>query len=57
MHDFQYREDRLYCEDVAVASIAEAVGTPFYLYSRRTLENHFQAFDSAFAQTKHLVCF
>ncbi len=57
MHDFQYREDRLYCEDVAVASIAEAVGTPFYLYSRRTLENHFQAFDSAFSQTKHLVCF
>ncbi len=57
MHDFQHRGDELFCEDVAVRKIAEAVGTPFYLYSRHTLESHFQAFDSAFAKMDHLICF
>jgi len=57
MHDFQYRGNHLFCEETAVQDIAEAVGTPFYLYSRQTLENHFRAFDSAFAKTDHLICF
>ena len=57
MHDFQYRGDQLYCEDVSVAAIAQELGTPFYLYSRHTLESHFQAFDSPFHGTPHLVCF
>ena len=57
MHDFQYRGDSLFCEEVPISDIAADVGTPFYLYSRRTLENHFRAFDSAFAKTEHLICF
>lgn len=57
MHHFQYRGDELYCEDVAVREIAAAVGTPFYLYSRATLERHFRAFDGAFADTGRVVCF
>jgi diaminopimelate decarboxylase len=57
MHDFQYRGDSLFCEEVPISDIAADVGTPFYLYSRRTLENHFRAFDSAFAKTDHLICF
>ncbi|MEJ2473399.1 MAG: diaminopimelate decarboxylase, partial [Desulfobacterales bacterium] len=57
MHHFHYRHDELFCEDVAVREIAEAVGTPFYLYSRATLERHFRAFDGAFANTNRLVCF
>lgn len=57
MHDFQYKGDELYCEDVSVKKIAKKVGTPFYLYSYNTLKNHFRAFDSAFAGIPHLVCF
>ncbi len=57
MHDFQYRGESLFCEDFPIETIAKAVGTPFYLYSLNTLENHFQAFDGAFSKVDHLVCF
>lgn len=57
MHDFQYRGDQLYCEEFPIHTIAKEVGTPFYLYSLNTLENHFRAFDSAFSTVPHLVCF
>jgi diaminopimelate decarboxylase len=57
MHHFQYRNSTLFCEDVAIPAIAEAVGTPFYLYSAATLTKHFQAFDSAFTDLPHLTCF
>jgi diaminopimelate decarboxylase len=57
MHDFVYKNGELYCEDVPVKTVAQRVGTPFYLYSSKTLANHFKAFDSAFAGVPHLICF
>jgi diaminopimelate decarboxylase len=57
MHFFEYKEGDLYCEDVPIATIADSVGTPFYLYSHRTLVRHFKAFDSAFEEVPHLVCY
>ena len=57
MHDFHYRDAQLWCEDVPVSGIAEEVGTPFYLYSYRTLRNHFRVFDDAFAEIPHVICF
>ncbi|HAR98985.1 MAG TPA: diaminopimelate decarboxylase [Syntrophus sp. (in: bacteria)] len=57
MNDFQFRQDRLFCEETPVETIAEAVGTPFYLYSYRTLTRHFQVFDEAFAGVPHLICY
>ena len=57
MHHFHYREGILYAEDTAIPTIAQAVGTPFYLYSTATLTHHFQAFDGAFSQVPHLTCF
>jgi diaminopimelate decarboxylase len=57
MHDFHYKNGELYCEDVPVRTVAQRIGTPFYLYSSNTLENHFRAFDSAFAGVPHLICF
>jgi len=57
MHDFQYKKDELYCEEIPISAIADSVGTPFYLYSYNTLLNHFKVFDSAFSSVKHLVCF
>ena len=57
MHHFTYREDELYCEDVAVQKIAAEIGTPFYLYSHATLTRHFKAFSEAFAGMEKLICF
>ena len=57
MHDFQYKKGELYCEGVAVKTVAQRVGTPFYLYSSNTLTQHFRAFDSAFAGVPHLICY
>ncbi len=57
MDYFTYRDGRLYAEDVALADIAEAHGTPCYVYSRATLERHWRAFDEAFAGRDHLICY
>lgn len=57
MHDFHYKNGELCCEEVPVKTIAERIGTPFYLYSSNTLTSHFRAFDSAFADVPHLICF
>ncbi len=57
MNHFVSKNGELFCEEVPVAEIARAVGTPFYLYSQATLTRHFQVFDSAFAGIDHLTCF
>lgn len=57
MHHFQYRNGDLYCEEVRISDIAEAVATPFYLYSHATLTRHFRVFDEAFSRVPHIVCF
>ena len=57
MNDFSYIENELWCEQISVRAIAEKVGTPFYLYSYRTLKNHFHVFDQAFAEIPHIICF
>ena len=57
MHDFQYKNGELHCEGVPIKTIAQRVGTPFYLYSSHTLMRHYRAFDSAFADMPHLICF
>jgi diaminopimelate decarboxylase len=57
MHHFQYKNNVLCGEEVPISEIAEAVGTPFYLYSHATLMQHFRAFDGAFEDIPHLTCF
>ena len=57
MDHFLYRDGALFAEDVPVAEIAAAVGTPFYVYSTATLLRHFQLFDDALAGMDHLVCY
>jgi diaminopimelate decarboxylase len=57
MDHFEYRNGQLYAEDVAVAEIARAHGTPCYIYSRATLERHWHAFNDAFGTQPHLVCY
>ncbi len=57
MNYFHYVDNKLWCENIPVAEVAKAVGTPFYLYSHRTLERHFKVFDSAFDDIPHIICF
>ncbi|MBU2959720.1 diaminopimelate decarboxylase [Citreicella sp. C3M06] len=57
MDHFLYRDGQLYAEDVPVADIAAAVGSPVYIYSTATLLRHFRLFDEALAWGPHLVCY
>jgi len=57
MHCFHYAGNRLYCEGVAVETLARRFGTPLYVYSQRTLTEHYQDLDRALAGVEHLVCF
>jgi diaminopimelate decarboxylase len=57
MHDFRYIGKKLFCEGVAVKALARQFGTPLYIYSQRTLTDHFQKLDRAMSPVKHLVCF
>lgn len=57
MDDFLYRNGVLHAEDVAVPEMAQAVGTPFYVYSSATFARHFRQFDEALSGMPHLVCY
>ncbi len=57
MHDFEYRQGELYCEDVPLSRIAKEVGTPCYVYSHHTLVRHFRVYDGAFKNIPHIVAF
>lgn len=41
MHAFHYQDGTLYCENVPLLRIAETAGTPTYVYSKRTILDHF----------------
>ena len=57
MDHFNYVDGWLHAEDVPLTRIAEAVGTPVYVYSAATLTRHFNLFRQALDWTDHLVCF
>lgn len=57
MHYFDYRDGVLACEEVSLEAIAEAVGTPAYVYSQRTLDRHVRVFDDAFGGSPHQICY
>ena len=57
MDHFTYRDNALHAESVAVTQLAETYGTPLYVDSRATLERHWHAFNDAFSDRPHLVCF
>ncbi len=57
MDYFNYVDNELWCDGVPVDEVADEIGTPFYLYSHRTLTRHFRVFDAAFADVSHITCF
>ena len=57
MDFFDYKNGQLFAEDVSLESIAAKYGTPCYVYSRATLERHYRAFDDAFGDQPHMICY
>jgi len=54
---FLYSGNDLYCEGAALADVAARVGTPAYVYSAQTILDNFRAYDDAFGDIPHLVCY
>ncbi len=59
MDHFDYRDGRLFAEDIPLERIAAEVGTPFYCYSTATLERHYKVFSGAFRENNvdAMVCY
>jgi diaminopimelate decarboxylase len=54
---FLYSGNDLYCEGAALADVAARVGTPAYVYSAQTILDNYRAYDEAFGDIPHLVCY
>lgn len=57
MNHFNYRDNQLFAENVAIETVVEKHGSPCYIYSRATLERHWHAFNDAFGTKAHLICY
>jgi diaminopimelate decarboxylase len=57
VHFFKYKGKRFFAEGVAIEKIADEVGTPVFIYSKKTLVRHYKAYAEAFKGTPHLVCY
>jgi len=57
VHSFHYREGELYCEEAALARVAEEFGTPLYVYSAGTILDHYRRLNAALAPLDHLICY
>lgn len=53
----EYRDHTLHCEDVPLADIARREGTPCYVYSSAVILEKFRAYDEAFGDAPHQVCY
>jgi diaminopimelate decarboxylase len=57
MHDFHYVGNKLFCERMPIEALVRKYGTPLYVYSQHTLEDHFRKLDQALHPLDHLICF
>lgn len=57
MHSFRHIQGRLHAENVDLQALAERYGTPLYVYSSATIEDHFRRLDAALDRLDHLVCY
>ena len=54
---FSYSENDLYCEQVPLADLGHRVGTPAYVYSSQAILDNYRAYDEAFGDLPHSVCY
>jgi diaminopimelate decarboxylase len=54
---FDYIDNTLHCENVPLADIAKKAGTPAYVYSSAVILSNYRAYDEAFGDLPHMVCY
>lgn len=57
MHEFKYKGNNLCCENVSVVGLARRFSTPLYVYSYKTLIDHYLKLKTAFNQINPLICY
>ncbi|MFC1703593.1 diaminopimelate decarboxylase [Candidatus Omnitrophota bacterium] len=57
MHEFHYKKGELFCESLKISDIANVVETPFYLYSYKTITDHYNKIRKAFGSLRPLICY
>jgi diaminopimelate decarboxylase len=57
MDFFNYKDGKLFCEGVDLSLISKTFDTPAYVYSKKTLERHIDAYIESFTSSNNLVCF
>ncbi len=57
MHEFKYRGNTLYCENVNIEAISRKYGTPLYVYSHKTIIDHLLKLKRAFKRISPLICY
>src|SRR5260370_28653887 len=57
MAAFEYRQNTLYCEDVALADIARREGTPCFVYSKDHITGRLRMYHEAFGAQPHRICY
>src|SRR5690606_35720280 len=57
VHHFDYRDGRMFAENVDLTALAEKVGTPFYVYSAATLRRHIRVMREAFEGIDTLIAY
>ena len=57
MDHFTYKKGRLFAENVKIDKIAEAAGTPVYIYSKATFIDHLQKIQKAYSELDTMICY
>lgn len=57
MHHFRYIGQRLHCEDVDLAAVAQLHGTPTYVYSAQTIGDNYRRLAASLAGLDLSICF
>lgn len=55
--NYSYKNNELFCEKVSLNSIASVIGTPFYIYSKKSLADRFQEFKTSFNELDNKIFF
>ena len=57
MSQFQYQNNRLFCEEIEIKNLAQQYSTPLYVYSKNSIIENFKATDEAFSSVGHTICY
>ena len=57
MDHFAYQNGEIHAEQVPLSAIAEAYGTPTFVYSKAAITSAYKRFTSAFSGHSHRVCY